>query len=211
MHDDAAFLRAIIETPDDDTPRLVYADWLDENAGTVKVCSGTHRHPGTMGFNHGVWHDSDPNYPHHHCDAKCWVSDGRRERAEFIRLQCEIARELTPGIIKLAETVIRCPGITAKLARERELLRPHNYDLWRSPISFHADTKFVRGFVQEITCAAAGWLAHADPILAAHPVRTVNLHNMSGWDARIAQFDGHSPDGTFRCSRWPGVAFTLSA
>jgi uncharacterized protein (TIGR02996 family) len=28
---DRAFLEAILETPDDDTPRLVYADWLDDN------------------------------------------------------------------------------------------------------------------------------------------------------------------------------------
>jgi uncharacterized protein (TIGR02996 family) len=31
MSDEAAFLAAIIANPDDDTPRLVYADWLDEN------------------------------------------------------------------------------------------------------------------------------------------------------------------------------------
>jgi uncharacterized protein (TIGR02996 family) len=30
MHEDEAFLRAIIEAPDDDTPRLIYADWLEE-------------------------------------------------------------------------------------------------------------------------------------------------------------------------------------
>jgi uncharacterized protein (TIGR02996 family) len=28
---DEAFLQAIIESPDDDTPRLVYADWLEEH------------------------------------------------------------------------------------------------------------------------------------------------------------------------------------
>src|SRR5947208_16258633 len=28
--DDAAFERAVLESPDDDGPRLVYADWLDE-------------------------------------------------------------------------------------------------------------------------------------------------------------------------------------
>lgn len=28
--DEVAFLRAIRETPDDDTPRLVYSDWLEE-------------------------------------------------------------------------------------------------------------------------------------------------------------------------------------
>src|SRR4051812_6366435 len=31
MPDDDAFLRAIIDNPDDDLPRLVYADWLDEH------------------------------------------------------------------------------------------------------------------------------------------------------------------------------------
>jgi uncharacterized protein (TIGR02996 family) len=31
MQQDEAFRQAIIETPDDDTPRLVYADWLDEH------------------------------------------------------------------------------------------------------------------------------------------------------------------------------------
>lgn len=30
MDDEAAFLRAITESPGDDTPRLVFADWLDE-------------------------------------------------------------------------------------------------------------------------------------------------------------------------------------
>jgi uncharacterized protein (TIGR02996 family) len=31
MPDAEAFLRAIIENPDDDAPRLIYADWLDEH------------------------------------------------------------------------------------------------------------------------------------------------------------------------------------
>ena len=32
MTDEAALLKAIVANPDEDTPRLVYADWLDENA-----------------------------------------------------------------------------------------------------------------------------------------------------------------------------------
>ena len=32
MSDESALLTAIIEHPDEDTPRLVYADWLDEHA-----------------------------------------------------------------------------------------------------------------------------------------------------------------------------------
>src|SRR5262249_3928589 len=31
MTRDEAFLQAILEDPEDDTPRLVYADWLEEN------------------------------------------------------------------------------------------------------------------------------------------------------------------------------------
>jgi uncharacterized protein (TIGR02996 family) len=30
MNHDDAFLQAILDAPDDDTPRLVYADWLEE-------------------------------------------------------------------------------------------------------------------------------------------------------------------------------------
>ena len=32
MSDDEAFIRAIVDSPGDDTPRLVYADWLDEHS-----------------------------------------------------------------------------------------------------------------------------------------------------------------------------------
>jgi uncharacterized protein (TIGR02996 family) len=31
MHDRDALVRAIIENPDDDAPRLIYADWLNEH------------------------------------------------------------------------------------------------------------------------------------------------------------------------------------
>ena len=32
MTEDEAFIRAIVDSPGDDTPRLVYADWLDDRA-----------------------------------------------------------------------------------------------------------------------------------------------------------------------------------
>ena len=37
MSDEAALLRAICEHPDEDTPRLVFADWLSEQGGPVNV------------------------------------------------------------------------------------------------------------------------------------------------------------------------------
>lgn len=37
MSDEAAFLRAICDQPDEDTPRLAFADWLTEQGGAVNV------------------------------------------------------------------------------------------------------------------------------------------------------------------------------
>lgn len=37
MTDRDALLRAIIEAPDDDAPRLIYADWLDENGDPARA------------------------------------------------------------------------------------------------------------------------------------------------------------------------------
>lgn len=37
MHDRDALVRAIIENPEDDSPRLVYADWLDEHGGAARA------------------------------------------------------------------------------------------------------------------------------------------------------------------------------
>jgi uncharacterized protein (TIGR02996 family) len=37
MSDDAAFLATILAAPDDDAPRLVYADWLEEHNSLAKA------------------------------------------------------------------------------------------------------------------------------------------------------------------------------
>src|SRR5688572_6709814 len=72
-----ALLRAVCENPDDDTPRLVLADWLDEN--------------------------EEP------------------ERAEFIRLQIELAT-MRDGKAK-----------QMRQAREKELLNSHQEE-WAAPL-----------------------------------------------------------------------------
>lgn len=71
-HDD--FLRAIIERPDDDLPRSVFADWLEGNAGSrpCYACSDE------------VKTDCKS------CKGTGSVTNGFAERAEFIRLQIEL-------------------------------------------------------------------------------------------------------------------------
>jgi uncharacterized protein (TIGR02996 family) len=84
---DAALLAAIREAPDDDAPRLVYADWLDEQ--------------------------------------------DQPERAEFIRVQCEVAR--------IDSAALR--------QREAELLVAH-HDTFVGPLAApHLRFRFRRGFI----------------------------------------------------------------
>jgi len=91
--EEAQILRAIRTQPNDDIPRLVYADWLEEN--------------------------------------------GRAERAEFIRLQCEWA--------STAEDDPRRPHLKR---RERQLLRKFK-NLWLAEIpAVLRRFPFQRGFVQ---------------------------------------------------------------
>jgi uncharacterized protein (TIGR02996 family) len=86
-----AFLRSIFETPDDDAPRLVFADWLDD-----------------------------------HGDA---------DRADFIRTQCRLAKQVVPDV----EDRLRC----------EDLLDEHEHE-WLDGFPVEPDLRvrsFERGFV----------------------------------------------------------------
>ena len=78
-----AFLRAIFDAPDDDTPRLVYADFLQEN--------------------------------------------GEEDRAEFIRVQCELATKVgrTEHFDRIWELKAREYELLKRLEPDREYLEPH--------------------------------------------------------------------------------------
>jgi uncharacterized protein (TIGR02996 family) len=114
MPDAAPFLAAIRAAPDDDAPRLIYADWLDE-------------------------HDQP-------------------ERAEFIRVQCELARKDSPELRK----------------REVELLTK-NYEVFVGGLdASHLRYQFHRGFIR--------WFAHTGVFaLVAGDGRTETPQVESRW------------------------------
>jgi uncharacterized protein (TIGR02996 family) len=122
---DDAFLEDIRAHPDDDGPRLVYADWLED---------------------HG-----DP------------------ARAEFIRLQCELA--------KLAE------GDKARRPlerRERQLLAGPG-KAWRAPLRkvglYAPNSDFRRGFLDGARLRATTFVKHAAEIFRVAPLlRTLALY-----------------------------------
>jgi uncharacterized protein (TIGR02996 family) len=109
-----AFLRAIIERPDDDLPRLVYADYLDDV--------------------------------------------GDHTRAEFIRVQCELA--------KLSDDDPRRPALED---REHELLQEHE-PAWHGDTGELSEWAFRRGFLHSITAAGFDLLESEVRLFSAHPI-----------------------------------------
>ena len=120
MNDDDAFLAAIIADPDNDMPRLVYADYLDERG------------------------DSD--------------------RAEFIRVQCELAQRNS-----------------AQLQSLREL---HQKD-WQLS-QFDGLQRFRRGFIEVVDVSAESLLRHHEQLFRMAPVQELRIRNASGHWANLA-------------------------
>lgn len=136
MTDGPALLAAILADPGDDTARLVFADWLEEN--------------------------------------------GQRKRAEFIRVQVEIARRAGQCGHVVRTTQTFCPACSDLRRREENLWLcegpqgPLNMP-WIPGLSRPLLHQYSRGFVSHVTCSWPDWSRHATAILERHPVTTVTL------------------------------------
>jgi uncharacterized protein (TIGR02996 family) len=125
MGERQAFFDAITAAPDDDGPRLVFADWLDEH--------------------------------------------GERERAEFIRVQCELAR--LPDDDKRAKDLRQ---------RSQELQAEHEAD-WLGEWSGRlVRWTFRRGFLDEVVVTPGPFLAHGGELFRDHAARGVAFVGADG-------------------------------
>ena len=178
-----SFLEDIRRHPEDDAPRLVYADWLDE-------------------------HDEP-------------------ERAEFIRLQCELARW---GGWPEPDADDR-PRFGDLLARVGQLAGYHDggwlpgwpaglLTSWNPDQPAPGFSWWHRGFLAVVRLTAADWVAHADRLtwhpsegrpcpVTAHPLRVVRLAppaapRRGGWPRRSAGSPATGSPG--RTSRLSGYS-----
>lgn len=128
-------LQAIIASPDDDSLRLICADWLDEH--------------------------------------------GQPERAEFIRVQCELGgpcRDCKPHHAKQG-----CCAKRAALRRqERKFLERYKWQWTGFPVAFATaldETAWTwrRGFVEAISITTAAFLQHVESLFRAAPLIQVRL------------------------------------
>ena len=157
MTDRTALLAAVLAAPDDDAPRLVFADWLEENGEPERAaficCQIELARLGDNWIDFAVGpHAAD--YPE--------FEDERDWRAVTDRLAGR-ERELLQRHDN--EWKIWCP-YTARGGIDGREIECHH-----SP----AGQMFRRGFVETVEMDADDWLAHGDAILAAHPATEVRL------------------------------------
>jgi uncharacterized protein (TIGR02996 family) len=135
MTDRDAFLRAIAASPDDDSPRLIFSDWLEEN--------------------------------------------GEPERAEFVRVQCELA---SPKVSKKRRHALR--------VRERELLGAHRHG-WCQAFGLPVeDVAFERGLIARMRLSQWDGGRLLDPEFAAWlaPLTELDLSGLQLGDEGLAAF-----------------------
>jgi uncharacterized protein (TIGR02996 family) len=209
MRDGDGLLKAILADPDDDTPRLVYADWLDENgeparAEFVRVQVELAKYPDQAFLD---------NFDAHPETCTCGGCLGLRLR----RREGELLRDFNRTLLEP-----RPPGMFSWQHNGRFGwgVKESGYPGRDFPITFS------RGFITTLICTAADWHAHGDAILARHPVREVTLTTtprlvatrgglyakLSGRWKELAYGAGRTwsqmaPD--LLAAEWPGVAFNL--
>src|SRR5262245_10416046 len=119
-----AFLAAIRDAPEDDLPRLVCADWLDEN--------------------------------------------GQPDRAEFVRVQVELSRGVSPRS-RARDLLVRLRG----------LIRGHR-GRWLGLLASHApDSVFERGFVEGVRLNGTTLLRHGAALFDEHPIHRLCLYGVA--------------------------------
>lgn len=197
MSDEQFLLAAILANPADDTARLVYADWLEEN--------------------------------------------GQRERAEFIRVQIELAKIGCSSCVPSENGAVT--DMACECQERAEVLRRREESLWRFPCydrrSLHSKFlaefegwKFIikdrtfddngpfglvsRGFVSALTCSWPDWSRHAAAILERQPVERVTLtthpdpwHKFIGYTGKVSERhkDGYAKLST--SGLWTRIVFEL--
>lgn len=153
MTDEEALLAAILAEPKDDTPRLVYADWLEENDQPeraefirVQVESAGLEPCNTLAKATG-WRS--PAMVDRTCDCRWHV------------LRCRERELWNPVVRPMLETE----------PWKGWLINFHQMNL-------HEGEKLAvisRGFVSSLTCTWDAWLTHADAILKQQPIERVRL------------------------------------
>jgi uncharacterized protein (TIGR02996 family) len=160
----AALLQAILDTPDDDFPRLVMADWLEENdqperSEFIRVqveLAGLREPPRSTRTVADGWQPEDghPSLAMQQAAAPYWALK-----------RCEM--ELWPRLFRLFDVGI-VPDTPMLLYDDEPSLL-----IRRDRLTVRVYPR--RGFVATIRLPLAAWLAHGEALVRAHPLERVEV------------------------------------
>ncbi len=150
MHDGEAMLAGIKLFPDDDMPRLAYADWLDEHEQHDRAAYIR------KGCEYARWFDEHEPAPR--------AIDARIELADLLSKWFPSHWPIPPNPRSIPPYSFLKDSIGAVVHGDSE--RPGGR------------TVFTRGFARKTICTGVDWVCYADAILAEHPVVEVSLTTM---------------------------------
>jgi uncharacterized protein (TIGR02996 family) len=147
-----SLLRTIVAEPDDDLPRLVAADWLDEHALDFGQESQSWERRAELIRVQCELARLDPNQPRH----------GELKAIETWLLS-PINMDHILWTMEACPQLFRITPVDAGTAFSGLIL------------SGGVKCSFTRGFVEKLTCPAKVWLAHGHEILTRLPLRQIAL------------------------------------
>jgi uncharacterized protein (TIGR02996 family) len=166
---EAAFLQSIAAAPEDDTSRLVYADWLEENGDPPRgeliriQCERAAREGEAGALRRQV----------EHCEKV--LRSGRRF-------------ELWRGILADLESK---PPRRSGARREGQIMKA-NRRRWLAGLSFPVE--FRRGFPEVLEATAREYLCSAEVLERIAPVQAVRLMGYEPWEGEVSGLDPDEED-----------------
>lgn len=144
-----ALVADVLATPDDDVPRLIYADWLEDGGDAVRAefvrlqcCLAKLRQPEEKTYRPLVVKDED---------------DAARQR-------CVLCRRLGGGLCEWHSLAFR----------ERELMDA-GLATWNNSPSWVEEWTWRRGFVDRVKVKLKDWMNHGALLLGEHPAARINV------------------------------------
>jgi uncharacterized protein (TIGR02996 family) len=150
-----AFLKQIRAYPDDDAPRLIFADWLEDQATTNHTRSRAANAQGTE-----------------------WSPD----RGRFIRIQIALARLREEAARETELTGLsKSDRALQEFEKEEQALEKKYIAEWIAPfqgLGPPTGQEFHRGFVEKLNIDAKDLVRHEHALFSASPLRHICLMNV---------------------------------
>lgn len=159
--DEAAFLRAICDQPEDDAPRLVYADWLDERGDKASLNRATF-------IRAQIAYAKLPA----RCDKTTDPLEPALTSRKFYRHHCRCR------VCKLRRAAYYA-GRSYIEWRWPPICLPH----------YVAPNRWQRGFIEGLRTTINLWVQHGARIVQATPLRYVQISDRKPYSVQIQRGD----------------------